>query len=171
MQRFRTLFGEYNERIFNFCYYFLGNREDAEDVTQEVLVRIWSSRPQIEGAHLTAWIMRVTRNACVDASRKRRTYRTVVGSDPTGETLNQARSLEPDPAMLVEASDFQRHLARVLLTLPETQRAIIVLREIQQMKYEEMGQVLGLRLKVKARFQLKQITGSGECVSPSSRAV
>ena len=141
MRRFRRLCDQHLDRIYTFACYFLGNREDAEDVTQEVLIRLWERGREIEEADLPAWITRVTRNACIDALRRR----PRAGS--TGDdAFEHIASPAPGPDAEVEAAEFQQRLERALLRLPESHRAIVVLREIQGLKYEEIGEALRLPL-------------------------
>jgi RNA polymerase sigma-70 factor (ECF subfamily) len=142
MRRFRRLCEQHQNRIFTFTRYYLGNREDAEDVTQEVLLRLWEHGRQVPEPELPAWLTRVARNACVDVLRKRRTYPAAVGSDPGALVGAAARG--PGPDSLAEASQFGQHLERALQLLPEAQRAVLVLREVQGMKYEEISESVGL---------------------------
>ena len=162
MRRFRKICERHRDRISTFACYYLGNREDAEDVTQEVLLRLWDHWRSIKPEGLPAWITRVTRNACLDALRRRHSYRTVVSAYPDEQILATAADTAPDPADQLEASDFQRQLEDALQHLPEAHRAVVVLREIQGMKYEEIGDSLDLPLNTvkvylhRGRQQLRQ---------------
>lgn len=146
MRRFRKICERHRDRIFTFACYYLGNREDAEDVTQEILLRLWENWRSIEPEGLPAWITRVARNACLDALRRRHSYRTVVSADPDEQILSTAAATASDPVEQLEASDFQRQLEDALQHLPEAHRAVVVLREIQGMKYEQIGNSLDLPL-------------------------
>lgn len=144
MRRFRRLCAQHQDRICTFARYYLGNREDAEDITQEVLLRLWERGRRIPDEELPAWLTRVVRNACVDVLRKRRGYPAAVGSDPAG--LAGAAAPGPGPDGVAEASQFQLHLDSALQYLPEVQRTVVILREVQEMKYEEIAEVLDLPL-------------------------
>jgi len=146
MRRFRKLCERHRDRVYTFAWYFLGNREDAEDVAQEVLIRLWDHWQEVESARLPAWITRVARNACLDLLRKRKSYRGVVSGEGDEEALARVASGEPNPEKLVEASEFQRQLECALQTLPEIHRTVVVLREIQGLKYDEIAESLGLPL-------------------------
>ncbi len=146
MRRFRKICERHRDRIFTFACYYLGNREDAEDVTQEVLLRLWENWRSIEQEGLPAWITRVARNACLDSLRRRHSYRNVVSADPDEQVLATAADTASDPAGQLEASDFQRQLEDALQHLPEAHRAVVVLREIQGMKYEQISNSLNLPL-------------------------
>jgi RNA polymerase sigma-70 factor (family 1) len=169
MLRFRKLVDQYRHRIYTFACYYLGDREAAEDVTQEVLLRLWKHHQQIESARLTAWVIRVTRNACYDAIRKRRSYRALVTSENDGTEVESTAADDPDPQAVVEAADFEEHLKRALANVSEPYRTIVVLREIQDMKYEQIASALDMPLNtVKAylhrgrrllRDQLREVVG------------
>lgn len=146
IRRFKKLCGQHQHRVYTFAYYYLGNREDAEDVTQEVLIRLWESGQQVEGERLPAWITRVTRNACLDALRKRKSFRTLGSAEDNEEMLARVSSADPDPEELAEVADLRQHLDQALALLPELQRSIIILREIQGMDYEEISAALALPL-------------------------
>lgn len=145
MRRFRKLCEEHRDRIYTFARYYLGNREDAEDVAQEVLLRLWDNWRQVEAGRLPAWIARVTRNACLDALRSRKIYRSVVSGEER-EWVDRMPAGGLDPEALAEASEFRQRLERALGELPEAHRAVVVMREIQEMRYEEIGTALGLPL-------------------------
>jgi len=75
---FRSLADEYGARVYTFALYTLRRREDAEDVTQEVLVRLWQNRESISSGVMTACVMRVTRNLVIDIARRRRARTAVM---------------------------------------------------------------------------------------------
>lgn len=136
----------YRNRIFTFASYCLGHRDDAQDVTQEVLVRLWKNWAQIEPERVEPWIIHVTRNACIDVMRRRASYRKIVAPDPEGEAIDLAASSAPDPSASSETSEFQAHVERALSTLREPYRSIVVLREIQDYRYEEISAALEMPL-------------------------
>jgi RNA polymerase sigma-70 factor (ECF subfamily) len=136
----------YRNRIFTFARYCLGDQDDAQDVTQEVLVRLWKNWDSIEPERVEPWIIHVTRNACIDVMRRRSSYRKVVAPDPEGEAMSLASTPAPDPSALTETMDFHAHVERALSTLREPYRSIVVLREIQDYRYEEISAALDMPL-------------------------
>jgi RNA polymerase sigma-70 factor (ECF subfamily) len=100
----------------------------------------------VDDAGVWPWLLRVTRNASIDVLRKRNAYRNVVQEDAEGNATDGMPSLAPSPHEAVEDSDFQVHLRRALATLAEPYRSIVVLREIQDFKYEEISSALELPL-------------------------
>lgn len=145
-RRFQELVREYQHRIYNFACYCLGDRDEAQDVTQEVLLKLWRNLDRIDPPGVWPWLLRVTRNASIDALRKRGTYRALLEEDPEGETALQAPSRIPGPEALAEAADFQRQLTQALRELAEPYRSIVVLREIEDLHYDEIAAALDLPL-------------------------
>ncbi len=145
-KKFRSVADQHRHRVYTFAYYSLRNREEAEDVTQEVLVRMWKNWEELNEATLPAWINRVTRNACIDAVRRRRAYRSRVVASGDGEDLVEGISIEPGPDATAEASELRETIQGALATLQEPYRSIVILREIQDMKYEEISENLELPL-------------------------
>ena len=73
MRRFNAMVERCRHQVYTLAYYSLGSRDEAEDVTQEVLIRLWEHWQEIERSTAMAWIVRVTRNVCLDMHRKRQT--------------------------------------------------------------------------------------------------
>jgi RNA polymerase sigma-70 factor (ECF subfamily) len=144
LRSFEHHVGRYQHRIFGFACYFLGDREEAADVTQEVLLRLWNHRDEVEEDRLLGWLLRVARNACVDALRRRQVYRAAVMTD--GEQLERAFDPEALPDAATASALFQEQLQRALGTLDDPYRSIVILREIQDYRYEEISEALRLPL-------------------------
>jgi RNA polymerase sigma-70 factor (family 1) len=141
---FERVVYRYQDRVYAFACYFLGDREAAADVTQEVLLRLWRHRDDVDEARVLGWLLRVTRNACIDALRKRRATRHVMQVDE--DKVARAESGTCSPAEAAQAADIRQHLERALERLKEPYRSIVILREIQEMKYEEICGALDLPL-------------------------
>ncbi len=134
----------HQHRVYGFACYLLGDREEARDVVQEVLLRLWHHRDEVEEHRLTGWLLRVTRNACIDAIRKRRSYQNLVRTAP--DRVGQAPSGSPPTDAAAETAVFRAHLERALIRLQEPHRSIVILREIQEYTYEEISEALNLPL-------------------------
>ncbi len=133
-------------RVYSFARYLLSNREEAEDVTQEVLLRLWRHQDGVEEERLGAWLLRVTRNACYDLLRRRRADATQPGMAASLE-VEEARELasaEPDPRAQAEAAEFRRRLLAALDELGEPYKSVIILREVQGLAHREIGEALGI---------------------------
>ncbi|MDH3215634.1 MAG: RNA polymerase sigma factor [Candidatus Krumholzibacteria bacterium] len=145
-EKFRKVVDRYRNSVYTFAYYSLGNKEEAEDTTQEVLMRLWRNWQDLKTETMPAWIRRVTRNACIDMIRRRRAYSARVVA--SGETLafDHAVSNEPDPDVSAENSELRDQIRRALTTLKEPYRSIVIFREIQDMRYEQISESLDLPL-------------------------
>lgn len=143
---FEKTVGPHRDRVFTYAWYCLGDRDDAEDVTQEVLVRLWRHWAELEEPRVVPWLIHVTRNLCIDTMRRRKTYRGLVREDPEGVAMNQVASPAPGPNAQVESLEFSDHVQRALRQVPEPYRSIVILREVQDYRYEEIGAALQMPL-------------------------
>ena len=114
----------------------LGSYDDARDVSQDVLIRLWRHRDPIPEAKVLPWLMRVTRNACIDVLRRRKMVRelTVNGAD-----VEDISHDELTPSERMEQEDERRLVEQALDQLSEPYRSIVILRELQHLKYEEIS--------------------------------
>lgn len=145
-QRFQALVVQHKDRVFRFARYYLGNAEDAEDVTQEVLVRLWKHGMALEESILPAWITKVTKNACLDALRKRQTYQASVTTDTEHMAHLTVPDDAPTPERAMESTQFRMQVENALQRIGEPYRSIVVCREIQDMAYEQIAETMDLPL-------------------------
>ena len=134
----------YQDRVYGLAVYLLRDRVEAADVTQDVLLRLWRHRERIDEDRMLGWLLRVTRNACIDVLRKRKARRNVETLVP--EDFGEGVSDEPRPDAHAEASDFEGHLGRALAQIPDPYRSIVILREVQELKYEEISGAMDMPL-------------------------
>ena len=133
---FKHQVAELSPRILTLAYYLLGDRGRAEDVLQDVLVRWWKHRSHLDGDP-TGWVLRVTRNVCIDSMRRVRDRReSELTSEPVCDGTNPERSA-------IEGS-FRDELVTALKNVQEPQRSIVVLREVQGLSYAEIAEALEL---------------------------
>lgn len=157
---FELMVEQHRHRVMGYASYFMKDRVLAEDVTQEVFVRLWDHRDEIDEARAPAWLIRVTRNVCIDTLRRQQLRRGLFSDD--FDELSDSGAIMPSPEEDAESNDFQVHLKRCLDRLPEPYRSIVILREIQDHKYEEIGDALDLPLNTvkvylhRARKMLRQ---------------
>ena len=154
---FEALVTAYESKIYNLSLRYLGNREDAMDASQEVFLRVFRFLPGFqEESGFSTWIYRIAVNVCKDAlvQRAKRAEQPLEYQNEDEES----RILEiPDeryrPEELVEQSELKGLLADAILTLPEQQRQMIIMRDVQGLRYEEIGEILSLELgTVKSRI-------------------
>ena len=134
----------HRHRVYRFALHLTGCREDAADVTQEVLVRMWQRGDTVPEDKQTAWVLRVTRNAAFDLLRARstRTRYTPTDNDRADISSDDA----PLPDTLAESADLRHHLRAALAALDEPYRSIVVLREIEDLPYQDIADALDLPL-------------------------
>jgi RNA polymerase sigma-70 factor (ECF subfamily) len=129
----------HGRKVYTLAVYLLANREEAEDVTQEVLVRLWRRGRDVVPEKIRPWLVRVTRNACIDALRRRKGGSQVVIDDAPGIDLHEPA---PGPERLAHSSQLGGKILRALETLSEPGRSVVILREIQGLSYQEIGEAL-----------------------------
>ncbi len=131
-------------RVFNLCYRFTGNPAEAEDLSQEVFLRIFrtlaSYRPAF-GAFPT-WLTSVTRNLLVDHYRRSRRDRLTDSIDDAMPVLEEKHSTARAPDKLAQASELSLQLQRALARLSPELREAVILRDLQSLEYNEIQTVL-----------------------------
>ena len=144
---FETLIEAYQKKIFNLAYRIVGNYDDAGDLAQEALIRIFSSIAGFkEQSSFSTWVYRITTNVCLDDIRKKKN-RKVISLDEEihvedGEMKRQIMSDDPLPDEGAEKEEMRHLVNDAINTLPEEQRLVISLRDIQGLTYDEIAEVL-----------------------------
>jgi RNA polymerase sigma factor (sigma-70 family) len=140
---FKVLCQRHSDDIYRFAHSLLANQADAEDATQEVLLRLWNHLPKMYPFNLRAWLLRVTRCYCLDEIRHRTNRATPMLA--TDEVLEaQPDELAVDPSLAADSS-FRLEQARNLLRkLPDNLRSVFVLYEVNGLRYREIAEVLGI---------------------------
>ena len=147
---------QHHRRIYNLAYRFTGRFDEAEDLTQEIFLKVYRSlnayRPE-EGP-LVNWIIRVGRNHIVDHYRRFKTERAQTDSLETSYDKaeeNPARYANPREALEIRETTERVH--RALLRLPEELREAVILRDLEDLTYEEIAAMLHLPIgTVKSRI-------------------
>ncbi len=147
LEGFSELVDAHQNRVYSFAYYLLGSKEEAEDVTQEVLLRLWKNIETVHREVAGSWLSRVTRNACFDRLRRRRSHNRIFATSLDAPGIEPATTaLDDNPEARTNAWDVQRHLRQALAEIAEPHRSIVILREIQGMKYVEIAELLEIPL-------------------------
>jgi RNA polymerase sigma-70 factor (ECF subfamily) len=134
---FERLVPAYRRHVFGLAYSLLRDRGAAEDVAQEVFVKLWQVLPRYDGrAQLSTWIYAITRNAAISATRRRR--RMVSMSDPRVAAEVESRAAAP------EAGPDEATLRRCVETLPDKQRQAVILYYQEERPVEEVAAMMGL---------------------------
>ncbi len=141
----RTLVRSVAGPIFCLCYRFTYRREEAEDITQEVHLRVYRKMAEFrEGAgSLQAWVLAIARNAIIDHHRQVRNERDDLGTKAI-ENLNLVEERSPDPLHAAERAETSEIVRYGLGRLPPDLRQAVLLRDIEGMEYHEIASDLGL---------------------------
>ena len=121
--------------------YMLRNRMDADDITQEVLIKIWNNINKFNILAAKTWIMKTTHNLCIDFIRKRKSE--MQKTPYSVDEINNIENLEEaSPDLMMENQITGEKIKNAIKQLPEVQRSVFVLYEIQGMKYKEISKTL-----------------------------
>ena len=125
-------------RVFHIAYKFTGKHDDAEDLTQEIFLKVFKSLEKFnQSADFSTWLGSVARNYCIDHYRASKREREVLVDDLVAFDLAPAASGNPHRAL--EDRDRRTFLRRGLDSLPEKLREAVVLRDLQGLSYNEMA--------------------------------
>lgn len=139
-KQYQQAITQYRQRVFSFANYSLRAREDAEDITQDVFIKLWQNWQRIDHSKLNAWLMRVAHNAVVDHVRKHKKANEQV--DDYAELEDQA-SEEYSGGDLDDRA-FKQQLMEAIKSLDDPFRSILVMRNIQGMSYTDIQQSLDI---------------------------
>ena len=135
----------YVRRVFGLCRYMLDSRENAEDATSEVFLKLQRSIESYDGSiPFPRWLLRVAGNHCIDVLRHRRRGQKVI-VEVEDEATVEATSSEPSPLGNVIRMEEKAQLQAAIARLPENHRVPLVLRYYTELSYDEIGQQLGLQ--------------------------
>lgn len=142
--RFREQVDVHEDEIYRYARSILKDGVTAQDVTQDVLVTLWEHRDELDPDCLRPWLLRVTRNACIDKLRRRQTRRKTMTVDT--DDVADAPGTVPSPDTQAAASDVREHVHAALDRISEPYRQVVELRELQQLKYKEIAEALDMPL-------------------------
>lgn len=158
LEAFEELVVKYERRVYAIAYRFMGNGEDANDLTQEAFLKAFQS---IKGfrqeASFSTWICRIVSNVCRDELRKmKKVSHTSLDEEiwlEEGAVAKQLKDEGPTPDQEYENKEFKEYLQRLINMLSPEYRMVIILRDIKGYSYEEIAQMLDCSLgTVKSRL-------------------
>ena len=133
---FADLVRRYQDTLFNFLYRMTGNREDAEDISQETFVRIYRALPRFRiGAPFKPWMYKIAVNLAINHFNARKPSLALVEDFPSVSPFTS-------PELMAELRETQHDLRRALLELPEPYRAILLLRHLNELSYQDIAATL-----------------------------
>src|SRR6187397_2249136 len=123
-------------KVFNVAYKFVGKHDEAEDLTQDIFLKIFKSLNTFDRrANFQTWLISISRNFCIDHYRSVRKERETIDRDVDAGELAPATA-EPGPVAALEQRDRVMLLKQALSTLPDTLRTAVLMRDIQELSYQ-----------------------------------
>ena len=140
LEAFQTRILPAKNKLFRFAQRLLGNTEEAQDVVQEVFIKVWNGREQMNDIqNWEAWCMRLTKNLSLDRLRAQQRR----SSDSIENNVNISND-SLTPYQSAEQQESMKHISQFINTLPEKQRQIIHLRDVEGYSYNEICDMLEL---------------------------
>ena len=148
---FNQILEKYQRPIINFIYQFVGSKGKAEEIAQEVFLRIYLARGRYRvRAKFSTYIYRIARNLSLNVLRKKRPQIVSLDEPIPGENGGIKRefpdSRQISPAEALEKKDIQLLIKKVLDSLPQPQKIAIILNRYNDLSYEEIGKIMNLSL-------------------------
>jgi RNA polymerase sigma factor (sigma-70 family) len=166
-------------KVFNVAYKFVGRHEEAEDLTQDIFLKIFKALHTFDRrANFQTWIISISRNLCIDHYRSVRKERQTIAREVDAGELQPA-SRDRGPYQAAEHQDLRGQLRLALQELPKTLRTAVVLRDLQELSYQEIADRLSLpegtvksrinrgRLELARQLRRLQTRGPAEPPAPT----
>ena len=136
---FEDLVNTYQSMVTNLCFSITGSREDAEDLAQEVFIKVWEKAERFRGdSSLQTWIYRIAINTGLNYTRKLKLKKLL----QPFETVLNTRSDSDDALKQIEDTEKQNYLHSAIRTLPDNQRIALTLRTFKELSYEEISEIM-----------------------------
>jgi len=148
MDAFRELVELHQQRVIGTVARMIGDPNDAEDLSQQIFVRVWKSAPRWEPtAKFTTWLYTILRNLVFNECRRRARHKTTSLDAATDDEDHPQQfadgNVKPPDTTILDA-EMQDAIERAIQELPEAQRMAVIMRRYQDVSYEEIGEVLDL---------------------------
>jgi len=149
-ESFNRLVDKYSKAIINYIFRFTGSREDAQDLAQDVFIKVYNSaKNYVPSAKFTTWIYRMANNTAIDYIRKKKSRGIHTSLDEHIESgsaemhgASTDGKIKPADEMM-ENEEIAENVRQALLKLPDNQRAAIIMKIYEDKPYSEIAQILG----------------------------
>lgn len=149
---FKILIDSYKQKVFATCISFVPNKEDAEDIAQEVFLEVFKSIHKFNGkAKLSTWIYKITTNKCLEFIRKKNAKKrfafmsTIIGNELPIDKTDYFTEIN-HPGILLENKEKSAIIFKAINTLPETQKIVFTLAKVDDKSYDEIVEITGKSL-------------------------
>ena len=166
LKAYEEIIGLYEKKVFSTIYYMVKNDNEVEDIAQEVFIKIYKNLGNFkEESSLYTWIYRITVNVCIDEFKKRKkvVYLDEKIDTKDGEVELQLSDDSKSPTDIAEDNNLKDKLEKCIKKLPESQRMMIILRDIKGFTYMEIAEIMKMNLGTvkskinRARASLKEL--------------
>jgi len=140
-----TVVNSYAKRIYNLSYRYTCRRDEAEDLTQDIFIRVYQNLKSFrsESGSFQSWVLKIGRNLIIDHYRRTRRFQQSAGTEEM-EAMNLTNDRIPSPQRGVEQSEAARFLRDGLQALSPELKEALILRDLEGMAYEEIAVLLGI---------------------------
>ncbi len=158
IEAFNLLVVEYQDRVYNVAYRIMGEHGAADDAAQETFISAHRALKQFRGGSFGAWLMRIATNNCYDELRRRKRHPVVpLTPDPDDDFdedySEHMTSHVESPERTAQRADLSEAIAHCIDALPDDQRVVLVLGDVQDYSYAEIADIAGVSLgTVKSRM-------------------
>ena len=142
---FLKLVHKHKAQIYQNALYLLGNREDAEDITQETFIKAWENCAELRPKTARSWLLKCAQNLCFNLLKRQKFQVPLTdGDDEELETLMHTHSGRPNPSPdeLVIQQELKDSVHCAIKKLPPDMRSVIIMRELNGMSFKEIAEVL-----------------------------
>jgi len=156
---FRLLVMPYSARLYRMAFRLMNNREEAEDTVQEVYVKLWEMRDELDKYNsIEALSIRIARNLCLDQLRRRKLDYDALNTD---KLKQEGHSITPEESL--ERKEDKEIIHTLIAALPEPQRSLVHLRHLEGKAYEEISEMVNMNVNAirvsisRARKQMREM--------------
>jgi len=163
-QSIKEIYDEHNGLVYNLCLNYLQNTEDAEEVTQDVFVKIYHQLEKFnEQSSLKTWIYRITVNQCLDflkAKKRKKRFGFVIPIYDNSDTFSYSDFNHP--GVILEHQEATESLLKLINELPHSQKTALILKVIDDLSQKEIAKIMELSEKAvesllsRAKYNLKE---------------
>lgn len=150
---FETIYNGHKNLVYNICLHYVLNAEDAQDITQEVFVKVYQRYHQYdtETASLKTWICRIAINHCLDFIKSKKTkkrfgFLSSLFYHDSNEPVSNAVTIN-HPGIETEDKEALQNLLQIIYTLPENQKTAIILSKIEDRPQKEVAEIMNTSVK------------------------
>lgn len=161
LSAFNTLVLRYQDRVYGLCYRIMGESASAADTAQEAFITAYRRLDTFRGGSFRAWVLRIATNTCYDELRRRQRRPADSLEELPGAALDDGPPLpdnSPTPEQVVQEGELRHAIQNCINGLGESQRAVLVLSDVEGLSYQEVAEIVGANLgTVKSRLSRARV--------------